>query len=142
MLRANLKGNLRSNTIEDLIALAYSRIQFLLPWGLYAADRLIESEARSRRITYLNEVRSLAYLVDAGVSSFDAMRLVHLEFERTDAERLAAAYRAEGGMRMGLDIIQWLATKSTERIKAIVRGPDIRRVDYDLEGQLSTIRRG
>src|SRR5581483_373467 len=62
-LRANLSGTLRSNTIEDLIALVYSRIQFLLPWGLYAADRLLETEAAQRRITYLNEVRSLAYLV-------------------------------------------------------------------------------
>ena len=139
-LRANLTGTLRSNTIEDLIALVYSRIQFLLPWALYAADRLMESEAERRGITYLNELRSLAYLVDAGVSSFDAMRLVHFEFERTDAERLAAAYRAEGGLRTGVDIVPWLVTKPLDRIRAIVNGPDNRRLDYDLEERLSTIR--
>jgi superfamily II DNA/RNA helicase len=140
-LRARLTGNLRSSTIEDLIALVYSRIQFLLPWGLYAADRLIESEAQERGITYLNDLRSLAYLVDAGVSSFDAMRLVHFEFERTDAERLATAYHAEGGIKTGMDIGPWVASKSIDIIGAIVKGPDSRRLDYDLEERLSAIRR-
>jgi hypothetical protein len=138
-LRARLSGNLRSSTIEDLIALVYSRVQFLLPWGLYAADRLVEVEARRRKLTYLNELRSVAYLVDSGVSSFDAVRLVHLDFERTDAERIAAAFRRAGGIRLGVDVVQWLATKSMDEIRPIVRGPDNRRVDFDLENRLNVL---
>ena len=141
-LRVNLSGNLRSSTIEDLIALVYSRIQFLLPWGLYAADRLLETEAARRKITYLNEVRNLAYLVDAGVSSFEAMRLVYLEFERTDADRIAARYRREGGLKSGLDIVPWLVTKSVDTVRSIVRGPDNRRIDFDLDARLAAIHQG
>src|SRR5262249_6512113 len=128
-LRSRLSGNLRSRTIEDLISLVYSRVQYLLPWGLYAADRLVEAEARLRRISYHNELRSVAYLVDSGVSSFDAVRLVHAEFERTDAERLAIAYRHQGGLRTGTDIIQWLAALKPETVVRIVRGGDNRRLD-------------
>lgn len=139
-LRSRLSGNLRSNSIEDLISLVYSRVQFLLPWGLYAADRLVETEARQRGLEYLNELKNLAYLVDSGVSSFDAVRLVHLEFERTDAERLANAYHAEGGLRLGLDVLGWLRVKPLEFVKTIVRGPDNRRIDFDLEKRIEALR--
>lgn len=140
LLRTNLSGALRTSSIEDLIALIYSRVQFLLPWGLYAADKLVETEAANRQITYLNELRSIAYLVDSGVSNFDAMRLVHMEFERTDAQRLSVAYRREGGLRLGIDVISWLKTKNTDVIKRLVRGSDNRRLDYDLEARVSAIR--
>jgi hypothetical protein len=139
-LRSRLTGNLRDNTIEALISLVHSRVQYLLPWGLYAADRLVEVEARKRKITYQNELRSLAYLVDSGVSSFDAVRLVHAEFERTDAERIATAYRRQGGLRMGVEINQWLGTLKIEDVLKIVRGPDNRRVDYDLASRLSALK--
>jgi superfamily II DNA/RNA helicase len=139
-LRSRLTGTLRSKTIEDLISLVYSRVQYLLPWGLYAADRLVEVEAARRKISYQNELRSLAYLADSGVSSFDAVRLVHAEFERTDAERIAAAYRRQGGLKLGMDIVQWLGTLKIENVYKIVRGADNRRIDYDLSSRLSALR--
>ena len=71
----------------------YSRIQYLLPWGLYAFDRLVQEEAERREIAYNNAIRSVAFLVDAGVPGFDALRLTHTDVERVDATRLAKRYK-------------------------------------------------
>ena len=110
----------------------YSRIQYLLPWGLYAFDRFVEEEAERRGITYNNAIRSVAYLVDVGVPGFDALRLTQAEVERVDATRLAARYRELGGFRLGVDVVGWLAGLPEEERDAIVFGRDSRRVDFDL----------
>jgi DEAD/DEAH box helicase len=126
--------------VEDLISVIYSRVQYLLPWGLYAVDRLIEVEARRRKMNYDNELRSLAYLVDAGVPSFDALRLVHTDFERTDAARIASVFHRIGGMAStGTDIVAWLANQPFGAVVAIVRGRDNRKPDVDLRLRLESL---
>ena len=118
--------------IEDLVSVVYSRIQFLLPWGLYAFDRLVQEETTRRGIPYDNSIRSIAYLVDAGVPGFDALRLTQTDVERVDATRLARQYSRLGGPRLGMDVVGWLARLSDAEIRDIVTGSDGRRVDYDL----------
>lgn len=140
-IRAGLTGGYYiPNSIEDLISVVYSRIQYLLPWGLYATDRLVETEAKNRAIPYNNEIRSLAYLVDAGVPSFDALRLVDLELERTDAARIAAEYHRRGGLRLGVEIVPWLVNQSIEQIGTYVRGLDQRKLDYDMGVLVQALR--
>jgi hypothetical protein len=125
--------------LEELISIIYSRIQFLLPWGLYATHELVQEECRRRRITtYNDEILSLAYLVDSGVPNFDALRLVNLEFERVDATRLAKSYAQL--RNRDTDIVGWLINESKSTIRDIVRGSDNRRLDYDLDKILDTIR--
>jgi superfamily II DNA/RNA helicase len=131
------QGKIESR-LEDLISIIYSRIQYLLPWGLYAVDRLLKEEAIKRSIPYANEVGSLAYLADAGVPSFDALRLVGLDFERVDATRLSESYRKF--TNRDTDIISWLVRQSESRIMAWVKGADNRRIDYDLKTLLLKIR--
>ena len=121
-----------TDRIEDLVSVVYSRIQYLLPWGLYAFDRLVEEEAARRQIPYNNAIRSIAYLVDAGVPGFDALRLTHAEVERVDATRLAARYKQVGGPKLGVNVVGWLAGLSKEEIDTIVSGRDFRRMDFDL----------
>ena len=125
-----------AQTIEDLVSVVYSRIQFLLPWGLYAFDRLVQEEGARRGIMYDNSIRSVAYLVDAGVPGFDALRLTHADVERVDATRLARRYSEEGGLAMGVDIVGWLSGLSDAEIRSVVMGADRRRVDFDLPGVL------
>lgn len=127
-------------SIEELISVIYSRVQFLLPWGLYAFDRVVERECEDRGITYNNEIRSLAYLVDAGVPSFDGLRLVNGNFERVDAARLARAYRDEGGLSLGIDVIAWVASRSDEELASVVAGPESRRIDHDFLTLVSRAR--
>ena len=124
----------RDDRIEDLVAVVYSRIQYLLPWGLYAFDRLVREEAAKRGIFYNNAIRSVAYLVDAGVPGFDALRLTRAEIERVDATRLAARYRQLGGLGLGIDVVGWLAGLPQDEIDRIISGQDNRRVDFDLQG--------
>ncbi len=138
-IRSGLESGSRYSRIEDLVAVVYSRIQYLLPWGLYAADCLLEVEARKRKIQYDNELMGMANLADAGVSSFDALRLVHLEFERTDATRLAREYRRRGGIGTGHEIVGWVANTPRAEIEKIVRGRDKRRIDYDLGRTISKL---
>jgi hypothetical protein len=126
--------------IEDLISVVYSRVQYLLPWGLYAADRLVRSEAQRRSIAYENQLRSLAYLADAGVPSFDALRLVSLDFERVDATRLAIQYQKSGGLNTGIDIVEWVITQPLRTLISCVRGQDNRRIDFDLEKRVEALR--
>jgi hypothetical protein len=115
-------------------------VQYLLPWGLYAADRLAEVEAKKRNINYEHELRSLAYLVDAGVPSFDALHLVNADFERADATRIAGSFKRVGGMAgTGSDIVAWLANQRIETIIEIVRGQDNRKPDVDLQARLSAL---
>lgn len=120
-----------SQTLDDLIRVVYSRIQFLLPWGLYAADRFVAEEAERRHIDYANPISRLAYLVDAGVPDLAALRLTSVGFERTDASRLSRAYFSSREARETTDIVSWVSGQPESRLLAIVRGPDNRRVDYD-----------
>ena len=118
--------------IEDLVSTIYSRIQYLLPWGLYAFDRLVQEEAGRRGIAYNNAIRSVAYLVDAGVPGFDALRLTHAEIERVDATRLARRYKQSGGLELGVDVVGWASGLSQADINSVVMGPERRRLDFDL----------
>lgn len=128
-----------SKRLEELISIIYSRVQFLLPWGLYATHALVQEECRRRNITtYNDEILSLAYLVDAGVPNFDALRLVNLEFERVDATRLAKYYLQLRDR--DTDIIGWLISEAKSTILRVVRGSDNRRLDYDLDKLLDAIK--
>ena len=126
--------------VEDLVSVVYSRIQFLLPWGLYAFDRLVQDESARRGVAYDNSIRSVAYLVDAGVPGFDALRLTHANVERVDATRLAHRYRQLGGLRLGVDIVGWLSGLSDSAIRNVVMGLDRRRVDFDLPRVLRQLK--
>jgi hypothetical protein len=129
----------KESKLEELIRIMYSRVQYMLPWGLYAADRFVEEEAARRSIPYNNELRSFAYLVDAGVPDLSALRLTTYGFERTDAARLADAYRREHDAYELVDIVGWVRGCAREEIYAIVRGPDRRRLDFDLNDLLERI---
>jgi hypothetical protein len=126
--------------LEDLIGLMYSRIQYILPWGLYATDRFVAEETAKRGINYDREVNRLAYLVDAGVPDWAALRLTTAGLERTDAARLSRVYLASREARETTDIIRWLSAQPDERLVQIVRGADRRRVDYDFERVLRELR--
>ncbi|HEY2642138.1 MAG TPA: helicase-related protein, partial [Galbitalea sp.] len=126
--------------LEDLIGLMYSRIQYILPWGLYATDRFVTEETTKRGIDYDREVNKLAYLVDAGVPDWAALRLTTAGLERTDAARLSRAYLASRDARETTDIIRWLSAQPDERLVQIVRGADRRRVDYDFERVVRELR--
>lgn len=128
------------NRIEDLISIIYSRIHYLLPWGLYAVHRMVEKETEERSISsYYGEILSLAYLVDAGVPNFDALRLVGLEFERVDATRLSQEY-AKRKPYVDTDIIGWVANEDSYVIEECVRGNDNRRSDFDFARLISELR--
>lgn len=128
-----------NNTLEELISVIYSRIQYLLPWGLYAMHELVQEECRRRNIVnYNDEILSLAYLVDAGVPNFDALRLVNLEFERVDATRIAKVYLQLRSR--DTDIVGWLTNQTKLTIFDIVKGSDNRRLDYDLDSLLDRIK--
>ncbi len=127
--------------IEDLITLIFSRVQYLLPWGLYAADRFVEAEGKSRGISYGNTILTMAYLADAGVPSLDALQLVQLDLERTDSARLAAAYRRQGGLNLGLDVVGWIATQEFESLRRVIAGRDNRRLDFDFEQKYEELRK-
>jgi superfamily II DNA/RNA helicase len=121
----------RDQRLEQLIALMYSRIQFMLPWGLYATDRFVAEEAERRHIQYANEINKLAYLVDAGVPDWAALRLTSWGFERTDASRLSRAFFSTKDASETTDIMTWLSGQRDETLGRIVRGPDARSIDYD-----------
>lgn len=135
----NKTKNYKNKSIEDLISVLYSKIQYLLPWGLFAADILATEETARRGIEYNNEIGNLARLVDAGVPSFDALRLVNLEFERVDATRLYFQFKKEGAKRTGMDIFGWINSKSIDYLEKIVTGPDNRTLDYDFRKLLKEI---
>jgi superfamily II DNA/RNA helicase len=136
------KASAGIDSLEDLISILYSRIQYLLPWGLYAFDRIVHEEARRRRIGYGGQIQDLAYLADAGVPHFEGLRLVAFDFERVDATRLGSAYRAAVGRRRSIDLLSWLLNLNRQQISRITRGEDRRRVDYDLDRLLSAVRYG
>ncbi|AOV16201.1 hypothetical protein BJI67_03165 [Acidihalobacter aeolianus] len=129
-----------SQRLEDLVAVIYSQVQFLLPWGLWATDWLLEEEARNRGINYDGQVKKLAYLADAGVPNFDALSLHHMRFERVDATRLSKAYRQAGGLETGHDCIGWVLSRSKSSLETIIRGPDRRRVEHRFFERLDSIR--
>jgi hypothetical protein len=122
----------REARLEDLIGLMYSEIQYILPWGLYATNRFVADEAASRKISYDGEVGQLAYLADAGVPNWPALRLTSLGFERTDATRLSVAY-LKSPARQSADIVGWLVAQSSERVAQIIRGYDRRKLDFDFD---------
>ena len=111
----------------------YSRIQYLLPWGLYAFHELIAREAARRGIPYEDDIQKLAYLADEGVPSFDALRLTAHGFERVDATRLARAYHGAGGHSSGVDIVGWLLATPMAELARYAAGVDRRRLDYDFK---------
>jgi hypothetical protein len=132
-IRARANGTAgRQRRLEDLISLVYTRVQYLLPWGLYAMDRLVAEETRRRGISYDHQIQSVAYLADAGVPDLDALRLVAAELERGDATRLSTEYRRRRLRSRGVDILSWISSEPLDSLIRIVRGPDNRRVDYDL----------
>jgi len=119
--------------LEELVKLIYSRIQYLLPWGLYAFHRLVTVQLECRGLpSGLDGVLNLAYLADAGVPSFDALRLLGLGFERVDATRLAAAYRRSPAWR-STDAVKWLQTRPLAELRQVVRGRDARPIDFDFD---------
>ena len=83
---------------------------------------------------------SLANLADAGVPGFDELRLVHLDFERTDATRISAEYHRQGGLKTGVNILGWVANTPRQEIEKLIQGRDRRRLDYDLENTLARLR--
>jgi len=114
---------------EELISVIYSRIQYLLPWGLYAMHRIVMGEARKRSIEYNDEILKMAYLVDAGVPNFDALQLVNKNFERVDSTRISKIYRRS---HKDTTIVNWVNAQKIETIIGCVRGQDNRRLDSDL----------
>lgn len=135
----DLRRTEREDTLEKLIRLLYSRIQYILPWGLYAMDRFVVEEAEKRSIDYGNEINLLAYLVDAGVPDLAALSLTRLDFERTDAARLSRAYFASSEVSETTKIEHWLRVQPPERLTAIVRGRDHRSLDYDFRELIKRI---
>jgi hypothetical protein len=123
----------RESRLEDLIGLMYSEIQYILPWGLYATDRFVRIEAALRRVPYDGEVHQLAYLVDAGVPNWPALRLTSVGFERTDAARLSYAYLQSPQARDTADIGGWVIAQSKDRLAQIIRSDDRRRLDFDFD---------
>ena len=111
-----------------------------MPWGLFAVDSILEDEAKARKIEYNHEVRSLSYLADSGVPSFDAHRLVNAEFERVDATRLYRYYQKMGGINTGTDILGWLTNEKKEIVQQCLRGIDNRRLDFDLDALIIRIK--
>jgi hypothetical protein len=139
-VRTRSQNGNRWERLEDLIAIIYSRIQYLLPWGLYAADRLVEAEATQREIAYSNGIRMLAHLADAGVPSLGALRLVGHNFERVDATRLATLYYRRGGAQTGTDVVGWVLNQDQGTIERCVSGADNRRLDHDLLPLIQMLR--
>lgn len=136
---AEIRRTDRESKLEDLIRLMYSRIQYILPWGLYATDRFIEEEAADRGIDYGNQVNLLAYLVDAGVPDVPALGLTRAGFERSDAARLSREYWGSSEARETTDIASWITAQTYERLVAIVRGVDHRPLDYDFENLVERV---
>jgi hypothetical protein len=130
----------RERKLEDLVRLMYSRIQYILPWALYATDRFVGEEAERRGISYAGEVNQLAYLVDAGVPSWPALRLTTAGFERSDAARLAAAYQADFRSRERIDVLAWVGGQPEFRLIEVLRGPDRRRIDFDFPALVGGLR--
>lgn len=126
--------------LEDLISVIYSRVQYLLPWGLYAFDALLELESGLRSINYNGDVRKLAHLADAGVPTFAAYRLVDLDIERVDATRIGQMYESAGGLDTGLDVVAWLLDAPYRDIKKAVRGREGRRVAHRFRESLDALR--
>jgi len=125
--------------LEELISVIYSRVQYLLPWGLYAFHRIIEAECQRRGIVDYNEsILSIAYLVDAGVPNFDALRLVNLDFERVDATRLSLAFRRLRKQE-DTDIIGWLMVEKKSTLYKILRGTDNRAIDFDFDNLIADL---
>ncbi|HEY4277840.1 MAG TPA: DEAD/DEAH box helicase [Conexibacter sp.] len=133
-------GRMGSGRLEDLINLMYTRIQYLLPWALYAVDRFFEQDAPRRSFTYDGQVRQIAYLADAGVPDFSALRLFHAGFERADATRLSRAHQRDREAIATTDVLEWVAAQNDAALMAIVRGADHRRVDFDLVQTVRSLR--
>lgn len=129
-----------SQRLEDLVAVMYSRVQFLLPWGLWATDWLIQKEASKRNINYDNQVKQIAYLVDAGVPNFNALTLSHMGFERVDSTRLSRAYAKAGGLELGTDCVGWLLSRPRPHLENIIRGVDNRGIEFGFFDRIENLR--
>lgn len=128
-----INGTDRESRLEDLIGLMYSEIQYILPWGLYATDRFVRAETALRGFPYDGEIHQLAYLVDAGVPNWPALRLTSIGFERTDASRLSQAYLESPQARETAEIAGWVVEQRKDRLAQIIRGDDRRRLDFDFD---------
>ncbi|MCB0880524.1 MAG: DEAD/DEAH box helicase [Thermoleophilia bacterium] len=129
----------KAGSLEDLIRIIYSEVQYMLPWGLYALDRFAEEEADRRGMPYDRTVAKLSHLVDGGVPNFSALRLVNAGFERVDATRIAKVYniaRADSPIELG----GWLRSVPLDLLARYVRGDDRRPLDYDFERLVSEYR--
>lgn len=122
----------KKSSLEDLIRIIYSEVQYLLPWGLFALDRFTEEEAERRGMSYDRTVAKLSHLVDAGVPNFSALRLVNAGFERVDATRIATMYD-KANAESTIDLGAWLRAVPLDLLARYVRGPDRRPTDYDFE---------
>lgn len=126
-----------TSRLEDLVRDIYSRVQFLLPWGLYAVHRLVEQDFPRRGIYYDGGIDTLAWLTDAGVPSVSALRLSQVGFERVDATRLARAYE-ESGLKE--DVLAWLREQLVDQLEAIIRGEDNRHLDLRFREMIYHLR--
>lgn len=121
-----------------LVHTIYARIQYLLPWALFGLNELIQYEAKRRGISVSSGVGDMSVFASEGVPSFDALHLVlQFDIERVDATRLAATYKRN---RYGMDIVSWLRSQDWQRVVAIVRGLDRRRLDPDLRKVWEALR--
>jgi superfamily II DNA/RNA helicase len=137
---AGFTARINRGRLEDLINVLYSRIQYMLPWALYAIDRFMFEECTRRGKPYDGQVHYMAYLVDAGVPNFGALRLTHAGFERADATRLARAHQRDREARATTDVLGWVAAQKDATLFGIVRGADNRRIDYDLIATVKKLR--
>lgn len=130
----------RSGSLEELINLMYTRIQYMLPWALYAVDQFMSEECAHRGKVYEGQVHLMAYLVDAGVPDFGALRLTHAGLERADATRLSRAHQSDPEARATTNVLAWVAGQEDSLLRTIVRGADNRRLDYDLMAAVKELR--
>jgi DEAD/DEAH box helicase/Helicase conserved C-terminal domain len=120
----------RGTSFGRMISNVYGRMQYLLPWGLFGLDELIQFVARERGILVGDGVGALSALAAEGVPNFDALTLV-LTFgiERVDAARLSDRFRRD---RRSTDIIDWFRSSVWSEIERVVKGAEQRRLDPSL----------
>lgn len=126
---SNMQGKHEAD-FSALVSTVYGRIQYLLPWGLFGLNELIEYEAKIRNIHVNSGLKDLSVLSAEGVPNFDALQLVMTYgLERVDAARLSVGYKRK---RRDSDISSWFRTTPWAEIERTVRGSDNRRVDPGL----------
>lgn len=130
----------RKDRLEELIRAMYSRVQYILPWGLYATNRFVEEEVARRPFPYDGELNKLAYLVDGGVPDWAALHLTSLGFERVDAARLSRVYFDDRLAAETTDVAAWVGAQEDSFLAGVVRGADRRRIDHDFFALVKKLR--